>query len=289
MQIEKNRILVTGAAGKVGREVIAQLLSAGARVRALVRNPEAASLPREVEVVRGDLAVPATLEESLDGAESVFLVWPFLTADLAPAVLDVVMLSKHVRRVVYLSSLWVRDDVERQLDPIIQFHADLERLIERSGLEWTFLRPSGFARNALGWAPQIRAEGVVRGPYGAAARSPIHERDVAAVAARALAGNGHGGRKLILTGPEVLTHIEQMRAIGEAIGRRLRWEEIPPQSARTQMLSEGWPLPLVDAVLSGWARLVTEPESVTSTVEDITGAPARPFREWARDHAADFR
>lgn len=289
MSSDENVILVTGATGKVGREVVALLLSGGARVRALVRNPEAAGLPREVEVVRGDLAVPATVKAGLDGAESVFLMWPFLTADLAPAVLDVVMLSKHARRIVYLSSLWVRDDVEEQSDPIIQFHADLERLIERSGLEWTFLRASGFARNALGWAPQIRSESVVRGPYGAAARSPIHERDIAAVAARALAGNGHGGAKLVLTGPQVLTHVEQMHAIGEAIGRRLRWEEIPPQSARTQMLSEGWPLPLVDAVLSGWARLVTEPESVTSTVEDITGAPARTFREWARDHVADFR
>jgi uncharacterized protein YbjT (DUF2867 family) len=200
MTQQRRRILVTGGTGNVGRHVVSHLQDAGATVRALTRNPGSAGLPDGVEVVRGDLSAPATLATCLDGVEAVFLVWPFLTAKAAPALLQAV--GKHARRIVYLSSMSVRDDRERQADPISAFHADIERLIEHCGLEWTFVRPSGFATNTLLWAPQIRADGVVRWPYGAARRSLIHERDIAAVAARALADDGHGAKKYIVTGPE---------------------------------------------------------------------------------------
>jgi len=282
-------ILVIGATGNVGRQVVSQLLRAGAAVRAMARDPGSAGLPAGVDVVRGDLSVPDTLNACLDGVEAVFLLWPGFTVktDVAPAVLDAI--KRHARRVVFFSSFVVRDDLERQADPVSQFHADIERLIERSGLEWTFLRISGLASNTLGWAPQIRADGIVRWPYGAAARSLLHERDLAAVAVRALTGEGHGSMKYVLTGPQSVSQVEQVRAIGEAIGRPLRYEEIPPEAARQQMLAAGWPPSIVDGALDYWAKLVTEPEPVSRTVEEIIGAPAHTFREWAIDHAGDFR
>jgi uncharacterized protein YbjT (DUF2867 family) len=174
------------------------------------------------------------------------------------------------------------------IDPINQLHADIERLIERTGLAWTFLRASGFATNALWWAPQIRADGVVRGPYGAAVRSSIHERDIAAGAVRALTGDGHAGAQHLLTGPQALTQVEQVRAIGEAIGRPLRYEEIAREAARRQLLA-ALPPSVVDGILDAHARFVAEPERVVPTVEEDTGAPARTFREWAIDHADAFR
>lgn len=278
-------ILVTGATGNVGRQVVAQLLAAGAAVRALARDPRSARLPGEVEVVAGDLSEPGTLEAALTGIESVFLVWPFLTAEGAPAVLDVA--GRHARRVVYLSSSGVNEEAERQSDPINQFHADMERLIEKSGLEWTFLRADTFASNALGWAGQIRASGVVRG-IAPAAKAVIHEHDTAAVAVRTLTEDGHAGAKHLLTGPRVLSRAEQVRAIGEAIGRPLRFEELSAQVARPQMLADGWPPALVDALLAAAGRRPGQ-APVTSTVEEITGAPARTFEEWAAEHVGDFR
>lgn len=230
---------------------------------------------------------PTRWAVALEGIDAVFLVWPFLTADSAPAVLNAV--KRHARRIVYLSSSGVRDGLEQQADPINQFHAGIERLIEESGLAWTFVRSGGFATNSLRWAEQIRAEGIVREPYGAAARTLIHERDIAAVAARALTEDGHEGKKHHVTGPEVLTQIEQVRAIGEVIGRPLRFEEKAPEAARQQMLAEGWPPSVVDGMLDAYAGMVTEPEPVTSTVKGITGAPAHTFRQWASDHAEDFR
>jgi uncharacterized protein YbjT (DUF2867 family) len=294
-------ILVTGATGHVGRYVVSQLLQTSTAVRALARNPDQASLPSGVEIVRGDLSNPDTLNACLVGVEAVFLMWPFPTAKAAPAVLDAV--SKHAHRIVYLSSMSVRDDLERQSDPISAFHADIEHLIEQSGLEWTMLRPSGFATNTLLWAPQIRADGVVRWPYGAAARSLIHERDIAAVAVRALTEDRHVGTKYVLTGPQSLTQVEQVHIIGEVIGHPLRYDEISPKAARQQLLTS-WGIPsfvarllpanalprrMVDSALDTWAKMVTEPERVSSIVEEVTGVPARPFREWATDHTSDFR
>jgi NAD(P)-dependent dehydrogenase (short-subunit alcohol dehydrogenase family) len=134
MSNEKNVILVTGATGNVGRQVVSQLLGMGARIRALSRKSDSANLPPEVEVVQGEPSVPEPLEGHLDGIEAVFLVWRALGADAAPFLNAV---SNHARRIVFLSSSAVRDDVEEQANPIAKAHADIERLIEKSGLEWT--------------------------------------------------------------------------------------------------------------------------------------------------------
>jgi uncharacterized protein YbjT (DUF2867 family) len=117
----------------------------------------------------------------------------------------------------------------------------------------------------------------------------IHERDIAAVAARVLTSGGHGGLIYLLTGPQVLTQIEQVHAIGEAIGRSLRFEEISPEAGRQKMLAAGWPASIVDGLLTAYASMVTAPVPATTTVEEITGRRARTFSEWAIDHAEDFR
>ncbi|WP_049566185.1 SDR family oxidoreductase [Nonomuraea sp. SBT364] len=272
----QRRILVTGATGTVGRQVVAQLLETGAEVRALTRDSESAGLSDGVEVVRGDLTDPDSLQASLKGVEAVFLIWPFATAEGMPAVLEVV--AAQARRIVYLSSAAVRGH-ERQA----------EQLIGRSGLEWTFLRPHAFAANALRWAEQIRTEAVVREPYGAAAMPPLHERDLAAVAVHALVGDGHIGATYELTGPEILTQAEQVSIIGEVIGRPVRWEETSSQTARQQMLARGWPPAAVDGILRAQAEMVIEPRATTATVGEVTGARARTFRTWASDHAGEFR
>ncbi|MFE5327447.1 NAD(P)H-binding protein [Embleya sp. NPDC056575] len=277
-------ILVTGATGNVGRHVVAELLAAGAEVRALVRRPETADLPPGVEVVAGDLADPAGLTAALTGVESVFLVWPFLTAEGAPKVLAAV--TEHTDRVVYLSSSRVRDALAGHDDPIGALHADLERTITRSGATWTFLRAETIASNTLGWAGQIRETGVVHGP-DLPAKPVVHPGDIAAVAVRVLTEDGHAGAGYVLTGPDVLARADQVALIGAAIGRPLRFEPVPPAVARARMLADGRPPALVDALLAG-ADAPPRPAVPTTTVRDLTGTPARGFRDWAKEHAADF-
>lgn len=131
-------ILVTGATGNVGHQIVSQLSAADVRVRAMARNPESAGLPPQVQVVRGDLTHTTTLDPCLDGVDAVFLVWTAPAATLVP-VLE--RIARHARHVVFLSNLTVRDGVEEQDDPVTTLHARIERLIEASGVRWTFLRP----------------------------------------------------------------------------------------------------------------------------------------------------
>jgi uncharacterized protein YbjT (DUF2867 family) len=268
-------IVVTGATGKVGRHVVSGLVDRGEAVRVVVRDPDAAELPEDLDVVSGDLRDPRGLPAGLDGADAVFLLWPFFGDDGAGGLVDT--LASHTGRIVYLSA----QAAEGRPD---SFWAAVEKAIERAGVEWTFLRPTGFAANTLMWADQIRESGVVRWPYGQAARSLIHERDIADVGVRALTEDGHIGKRYVLTGPEALTQVEQVKAIGEAIGRDLPWEELSREEAEAEL--EGR---VPDTALDTWASFVDNPEVVTSTVKDVTGSPARPFAEWARDHADDFR
>jgi uncharacterized protein YbjT (DUF2867 family) len=167
-------------------------------------------------------------------------------------------------------------------------HAHLERLLAAAGVEFTILRPGVFASNALAWwAPTIRDGDVVRWPYGAAETAPLDERDIAAVAAHALCEDGHNGAEYVLTGPHSLSQVEQVRIIGEVIGRRLRFEEMPAEDFRREMTRQA-PGPWVDMLLAAWRATLGHRALVTSTVAAVTGSPARTFRHWAGDHVHAF-
>ena len=282
-----NHIFVIGGTGTVGRQVLSRLVATGARVRALARNPGAARFPLEVEVVRGDLTLPETLDACLNGIDTVFLVWTAPAAAVAPALERI---TKHARRIVFLSApIKTAHPLFQQPNPLRAMVEQIERLIETSGRQWTFLRPGMFAANALSWwASQIRAGDVVRWPHLAAPTAPIDERDIAAVAVRALCEEGHAGAEYVLTGPQSLTQFEQVSTIGRPIGRSLRIEEISPDEARRELLTIG-PLPAVNMLLHAWAAAIGQPAHVTSTVAEITGAPPKTFLDWATDNAAEFR
>lgn len=285
-QTDTPPVLVTGATGRVGRLVVHQLLDAGVPVRALTRRPEAAALPAKVEVYTGDLTVPESLDPALSGAGAVLLVW---TAPPQTAEAVVERLAAHVRRVVLLSSPHrTPHPFFQQPNPMTVLHAEIERLIAATGLESTVLRPGMFASNALAWwAPAIRAGEVVRWPYGAAESAPVDDRDLAAVAARTLHQDGHAGGDHVLTGAESLTHAAQVDIIGDALGRRIAFEEMTPDEFRS--LSEGTaPSAAVEMLLAAWRSAVGQPAYISTAVTDILGRPPRTFRQWAVDHAGAF-
>jgi uncharacterized protein YbjT (DUF2867 family) len=287
MGSEIEGVLVIGATGNVGRHVVEQLVARGVRVRALTRNPKLANLPPEVDLARGDLAAPELDESVLKDISAAFLVWALPATNSFPYVLD--LLAKHARRIVFLSSSAIRDDLAEQPNLIARAHAEIEGGIASAASEWTFLRPDGFASNAINWwGAQIRRGDVVRWPYGNAAMAPIHEKDMAAVAVHALLENGHHGRKYVLTGPESLTFAQQVQIIADVIGRRLQFEELSREAARQQF--PGSPPPaFVEVLLDVFSSLTEKSAEVSPTVAEVTGAPAHSFREWVADHVADFR
>jgi uncharacterized protein YbjT (DUF2867 family) len=282
-----NRILVIGGTGNVGRHVVSQLAATGARFRAMTRNPDAAGLPPQVEVVCGDLTVPETLR-CLQDIETVFLVWVASPAAVAGALERI---GRHAQRIVFLTApLKTPHPFFQQPNPSRDMTERIERLIETSGMEWTFLRAGIFAGNARHfWGPRIRAGDVVRWPYLNAPTAPTDERDLAAIAVRALCEEGHAGAEYVLTGPQSLTQAEQVHTIGRAIGRSLRVEEISPDEARFELLPVLGSSTVVNMLLNAWAAAIGQPAVVTSTFAELTGAPPRTFLEWAADHAADFR
>ncbi len=145
-----------------------------------------------------------------------------------------------------------------------------------------------FAANALHWwAPQIHSGDVVRWPYAAAETAPVDVRDVAAVAARMLLSHPRMGSDYVLTGPESLSQAAQVTAIGDAIGRRLRFEELSPDEFRRETAAT-WPASIAEMLLTGWQATLGHPAFVTSAIQNILGSPPRTFSQWAKDHAAAF-
>ncbi|WP_018352374.1 SDR family oxidoreductase [Longispora albida] len=287
-------ILVTGATGLVGRNVVRQLIEAGQPVRALSRDPQAAAklLPAGAELVRGDLTDPEGLRPALAGVDRLYL---FPVDEAATRVVELAV-EAGVRRIVDLSAAAVTVGLH---------HNPVETVVESSGLEWTHVRPAGFMGNMLPlWAPMVRAGRVVRYPYGdTPGDAPIHEADIAAVAVAALLGEGHHGRAYTLTGPRRMTVREQVAAIAEGIGEPVGYEEVSREQARAELKTFGGLAAQTADLMLGFAEYGGAPSEgdanqeqdwsalmrVWPTVEEVLGRPGLTFADWARDHAADFR
>ncbi|MFI1031350.1 NAD(P)H-binding protein [Streptomyces sp. NPDC020951] len=277
-------ILITGANGVVGRQVMNLLLQEGTAVTAVTRGPGSAALPDGVQAVSGDLFSPHWIEAALDGVEAL-QISPRATG---PGLGELLRLAvgQGVQRVVLLSATTVEHPAGKARFAAQFRHA--EDLVNGSGLDWTVLRLADFAANALAWASQIRSGDVVRGAYGRAATSPLHETDIAAVAARALHGSIPPGSIHTLTGPQSLDQTEKVHLIGAALGRSLSFQELPPEHIRQGMLAQGLPAEVPDRLLGSLADYAHRPGPTTSTVADLLGRPARTFADWAHDNAPAF-
>ncbi|MFD6139581.1 NAD(P)H-binding protein [Promicromonospora sp. NPDC060271] len=278
-------ILITGAGGVVGRAVMKLLAGEDAAVAAVTRGLETNRLPHDVKVVTGDLFRPQWIEPALEGVEAI-QISPRATGPGLGELLKLAV-GQGVRRVVLLSATTVEHPAGEA-----RFAAQFklaEDLVTGSGLEWTVLRLADFAANALAWAPQIKAGDVVRGAYGRAATAPIHETDIAEVAAQALRGSAHSGSVHTLTGPQLLDQHDKVRILGAAIGRTLSFQELPPEQVRQGMLAQGLPEEVPARLLGSLADYASRPGPITPTVEDLLGRPALTFADWARENASAFR
>jgi uncharacterized protein YbjT (DUF2867 family) len=278
-------ILVTGATGKVGRHLVAGLLAEGVPVRALTRDPGAAGLPAGAEPALWDPGRPETIAAALAGVTAVFL--NVTAVGGVAGELMAAAFRAGARRAMMLSSLTVRDNGVQPYS-IGAHHKAIEDTVRASAPGATFLRCGGFAANTLAWAPMIRRDSVVRVPYPTAATAPIAERDIAAAAVRVLTDDGHAGARYVLTGQQSLTQAGQVAAIGAAIGRALRVEELSAEEFR-QAATAYLPAPAVDDMLRYLAQHVGRPAEMAPDLGKLTGRPATTFAQWASEHAAGFR
>ncbi|MFF5231476.1 NmrA family NAD(P)-binding protein [Dactylosporangium sp. NPDC000521] len=272
-------ILITGATGAIGRHLVRTLTAAGEPVRAVTRGAP----PAGVDRVR-------TVRDGLAGTTALFL-HPRVTGDDAPGILAAAR-AAGVRKVVALTAINVGDPEEQQPSRYTgDRNAELDQAVRASGLAWTCLRPSAFAGNtARAFGPQIQGGTVVRYPFRAFEESLVDERDIAEVAAVALRDDAASGRMLELTGPQSLTHGEQVATIGAVLGRPLAFEEVPAQVAAWQMVVRGMPEAFVGALMERYERHLAAPQHPpTDVVREVLGRPATPFATWVADHAGAFR
>ena len=281
-------ILVIGATGTVGHQLVSQLINASISVRALLRNPDSANLPAEVERVRGDLSAPETLDAPLKRIDAVFLVWT-APPGTVPSVIN--RIAKSVPRLVFLTAPHrTPHPFFQQPNPLSAMLSGIESYIESTHLEWTFVRPGMFASNCIDWwGSAFRNNEIVRWPLLQAPTAPIDPRDVAAVAALALTDSqkSHAAKNYVITGPESLTQLEQLQIIADTIGRPLRCEDLSPDESR-RVLVPPFPLPVINMLIDAWTAALGQPAHVTTTVAELLNRPAHTFRDWVEHNASAF-
>ncbi|MGV9332395.1 NAD(P)H-binding protein [Nocardia sp. NPDC003726] len=279
-------IVITGATGTIGSEIIRQLSERGTAIRAVTRDPDRADVPAGVEVARGDYTDVASMAKAMAGAEAAFIV-----GVLGPeyAELDRALIATArdagVGRIVKLSAIGTGDT---GLGRVGTWHMPGEQAARESGVDWTILRPSSFASNTLSWAAAIRVGQPVPNTTGDAAQGVVDPRDVAAVAVEALVSADHAGRIYTLTGPELLTTHDLAATLATVTGRPVDVTDIPETEARAHMLASGMSVEFADGALAGQKYVRAGHNAiVTPDVVEILGR-ARTFAEWAADHASAF-
>lgn len=282
-------ILVTGSTGNVGTEVVKQLAGAGHKTRALVREAKEATgkFPTTVDVAIGDLDNIDSLVNAMKGIERIYMLAPFSTS-LVKQEANVIEAARRakVKHVVKHSVL----GAQYEAITLGKWHRTGEKTLEASGLAWTHLRPSGFTSNALGWAGMIKSGGTVYYPTGDGKLGVIDPKDIAAVAVKTLTENGHEAKSYELTGPQALTTQDQVDIIGRAIGKPVKFVNVPDQAARDSMLGQGMPAQLADALIEfcGIVR-ANQAALVTDTVQKLTGRQPRTFEAWVKDNVSAFK
>jgi uncharacterized protein YbjT (DUF2867 family) len=271
-------IVVTGAAGNVGRPLVEALAAAGETVTAVGRRP-VDGLPESIGYRAADLADPQTLRPVLDGADALFLL---VAGDDPHSVLDAAK-AGGVRRVVLLSTQGAGTR------PKAYGHAGaFEEAVTGSGLAWTVLRPGGFDSNAYAWAATVRAQRMVAAPFGDVGLPAIDPADIAEVAAAVLRGKGHAGRVYELTGPALTTPRQRTAAIGAALGQPVRFIEQSRDEARAQML-RFMPEPVVEGTLAILGEPTAAEQRISPDVAEVLGRAPRGFADWLGRHLAAFR
>jgi uncharacterized protein YbjT (DUF2867 family) len=275
-------LLVTGATGNVGAEVVRALADAGETVRALTRSDRPSTLPAGVEAVAGDLDRPDSLSEALAGVRGVFLLPGYEDMDGLMAEIR----RAGVERVVLLSGSSAQSGDTS--NAVTAYMMRSEAAVNESGVPWTILRSFGFMSNALRWLDQLRDGDLVREPFANVPVAVIDPYDIAAVAATALRAAGHEGRTYLLSGPEPLLPADRVRILGAALGRELRFEALSDADAQAKMSAE-MPAAYVDAFFDFYVDGNLDESHVQPTVEEVLGRGPRTFEQWAAAHGDAFR
>lgn len=274
----KKKILVAGASGTVGREVVVELLKMGQDVVVLTRDKEKCSFPTQVEIVEGDLSIPETMAGVFTDVSTVHLI-AFSGETYTPLnsgyKLVEMMEAENVERVTVL---WNGEGKS----------GTIEKAVMNSQVEWTILQPQEYMANATGWAKDIRERRTIEEPCIDRPTAAVHENDLGAVIARILVYGGHAGKVYTLTGPEVLSPRKQGFAIADAIGADIRIQELSEAEARNRWATWGLEQETMDYLYTWYKNPPLEGYTVNQGVATILGRPPKTFHDWIMDNIQLF-
>jgi uncharacterized protein YbjT (DUF2867 family) len=288
--MEVNTLLITGATGNNGTELLKLLASRGIRARAMVRPGADAGTISDlpgIALVEGDFDKPSSLERILAGVERAFLLTNSTERSEAQQSGFVEAARRSgVKQIVKLSQLGA--DASSPVR-FLRYHAAVEGAIRSSGMAYTFLRPNLYMQGLLLFRDSITTQGRFFAPAGDARVSAVDVRDIAAAAAAALTEPGHEGKTYVLTGPQALTHAEMAEGLSRALGKQIAFVDISPDAMRAAVLAVGLPAWQADGLVEDYAHYRRgEAAAVETGVEDATGQPPHSFAEFAHDYASAF-
>jgi len=282
-------ILVVGATGGIGKDVVSGLRAKGQQVRAMVHNPDKA-LSREpgVEYVTGDLEKPDSVIAALQGVEKAFLLspedprMPELHGKFAAAAKEA-----SLRHLVRLSILPANPEAPL---PLAMWHGEADRLVMDSGVPFTILRPAYFMQNFLRSAGTIASEGAIYGAMGDGKVGHIDTRDIAEVAVTVLTSEGHEGQIYPLTGPESLSMVEVAARLSIALGKTVKYVNMSADDAKSGMMAMGMPDWRADAWVGlGGMIAMGKADMATPAVKNILGREPHNVDLFAAENAQAFR
>jgi uncharacterized protein YbjT (DUF2867 family) len=281
-------IVLTGATGTIGKDLVKELQGLGARFKVVARDPEnARRLLGDVEIVKGDLADRASLDVAFRGGTKLFLLGPGSPTQVADQHNAIEAAKAAGITHVVRSSAWVSDPGSKLL--LGRWHGQTDEELRRSGLKWTILQPNAFMQNLLGNVETIRQQGAIYGTSKDGKIAMIDTRDIARVAANALVDPEHEGKTYVLTGPEAINYAQVAETFSRVLGRPVKYVDLPPDQARLGMLGTGQPEWLIDFLL-GVSSIYAAGRGaqVTDAVEHVGKAKPRPIIQFVRDHVLAF-
>ena len=279
-------ILITGATGTNGRELVRQLTAAGERVRALVRAPADATglTGPNVELAAGDFEKPETLEAALRDVDKAFLLTPLAErfVEWQSAFIKAAQRA-GLKHLVKFSAMGAGvPEIE-----LLRLHGQTDDLLRGSGLPFTILQPNSFYQNILSSVETIKTQGAFYWPLKNAALSTVDIRDISAIAVQALTRSGHEGQTYVITGPEALTFEQAAEKLSAVLGRTIQYVDVPLSAAADSMRKAGmseWDVRVVSELLGYFASGAVA--AVTDTVPLLLGRPAISFEQFAKDYRA---
>ncbi len=285
-----NRILITGATGNIGGELVKQLSAKNIAFKAMVRAKDKAtdlSSNPEVEIIEGDFNDSSSIKKALEGIDTAFLLTNSTEQAEEQQTSFVEAAKKAGVKHIVKQSQWAAD--EHSPVRFLRYHAIVERKIQDAGIAYTFLRPNLFMQGLLSFKQTIKEQGKFFAAIGDAKVSIVDVRDIAAVAAEALTSEGHQNKIYNLTGPEALTHQQMATLLSQALGKPVAFTDVPPDAMFQGLLSAHLPQWMAEGLIEDYAHYARgEASVITNDIQNVTGRPPYDFKTFANDYKTAF-